>query len=264
MADEVDKLSRRVKRQINATDAQIEAFLLRFEKFLDLNLSEIVGKVDTGDVSGVDAARIVGSIMKELENAGLKTEIGKLKKVFADELRFIRDEFIERDIDEPISADTDRAVVEVLVNNSLDRVATKVQQYGLNIQSAVMQSVVTGEGLNYKAIKEKFGSVAASQIKTEVETSIATFNRTVTVNKSLELGFELFIYLGPDDSITRDFCHEVLSKDPPIYTIEEIRNMDNDQGLPVFSAGGGYNCRHQWRPISAEAAKARGWKPRGD
>lgn len=271
MADEVTKLTRRVKRHLSATDAQIEAFLLRLEKFLDLNLEEIVGKVEIGETAGTDAARILGSMFIELEAAGLTKEIGKLKKVFADELRFIRDEFVERDIDEPISADADRAVVDVFINNSLDRVATKVQQYGLNIQSAVMQSVVTGQSVNYRQLKKDFGTVAASQVKTEVETAISTFNRTITVTKAKELGFTLFIYLGPDDDLTRDFCKDVLDgvinshhRDVPIYTLDEIHDMDNQQGLPAYSAGGGYNCRHQWRPVSEEAARKRGWKPRGD
>lgn len=264
MADEIAKIKARVKRHLSATDAQIEAFVLRLEKFLDLHLEEIVGKVEIGDTSGTDAARILGSMFTELENAGLEKQVGKLKAIFAEELRFVRDEFIERDIDEPISADTDRAAVDLLINNSLEKVSTKIQQYGLNIQSTVMQAVVTGQKPDYKELKTKFGNVAASQIRTEVETSIATFNRTITVNKAIELGFKLFVYLGPDDNVTRDFCKRVLDKNPPIYTIDEINDMDNDQGLPVFSAGGGYNCRHQWRPISEETARARGWTPRGN
>lgn len=264
MADEITKIKARVKRHLSATDAQIEAFTLRLEKFLDLNLEEIVGKIQTGDTSGADAARILGSMFTELERAGLEREVGKLKAIFAEELRFIRDEFIERDIDEPISADTDREAVDLLINNSLDKVSTKIQQYGLNVQSTVMQAVVTGQKPDYKAIKEKFGNVAASQVRTEVETSIATFNRTITVNKALDLGFKLFIYIGPEDNVTRDFCQRLLDKDPPIYTIDQINDMDNGQGLPAFSAGGGYNCRHQWRPISEKTAKARGWAPSGN
>jgi hypothetical protein len=37
--------------------------------------------------------------------------------------------------------------------------------------------------------------------------------------------------------------------------------MDNGQGLDVLTSGGGYNCRHEFRPITLEFAKSLGYNP---
>lgn len=262
MADKIDKLTNRVRRQLNSSDKNVQAFIARLESFLNLNLEEIIGSINAGEVSGGSAARILGSMFTELEKAGLGSEIGKLRAIFADELRFIRDEFVEQNFDNPL-ADINREGVDALVNNSIDQVGNAVEKYGLNIQSTVMQNVLTGQKPDIKALRNKFGDTAASQIETVVNTSLMAFNRTVTVNKAIDLGFDLFIYIGPDDKITRPFCQGVLDNDgkPAIYTINQIKGMKNGQDLDVFTYGGGYNCRHQWRPISAEDAEKRGYKP---
>lgn len=64
------------------------------------------------------------------------------------------------------------------------------------------------------------------------------------------------MYVGPLDDATRPFCEEILnSKDLPIYTVEEIQSMDNGQLGDVFTSCGGYNCRHEWVPISGNLEK---------
>lgn len=57
------------------------------------------------------------------------------------------------------------------------------------------------------------------------------------------------------DGRTRDFCTNLLRANK-LYTIEEIRKMDNGFGLSVFDYGGGFwtqpdgsvspRCRHAW------------------
>lgn len=53
---------------------------------------------------------------------------------------------------------------------------------------------------------------------------------------------------------TRPFCENLITKDR-LYDRSAINRMDNDMGLPVFEAGGGYwndngeikpHCRHIW------------------
>jgi len=47
----------------------------------------------------------------------------------------------------------------------------------------------------------------------------------------------------------RPFCRERVGK---VYSIEEIRAMDNGQGLAVEYFCGGWNCRHRWVAFSGE------------
>jgi hypothetical protein len=127
-----------------------------------------------------------------------------------------------------------------------------------------MRSVLSGSEIDVDEFYDGKSEVLMNQMDAEINTMISTFNRTVTANKAQELGFELMQYLGPDDQVTRPFCREVLSRDPAIYTIDEILEMDNEQGLPVLESGGGWNCRHQWRPITTERAIELGWEPDDD
>ena len=38
----------------------------------------------------------------------------------------------------------------------------------------------------------------------------------------------------------------------------KTKKLNNKQGLPVKTGGGGYNCRHSWSPVSEGFIKAAG------
>lgn len=95
-----------------------------------------------------------------------------------------------------------------------------------------------------------------SRARTIADTAIAGMQRAAAVQAAAELpGETVFLYTGPSDRVTRDFCEERVGK---VYTTEEIAAMDNEQGLPVDLFGGGYNCRHSWQPLTRESAEEMG------
>lgn len=75
-------------------------------------------------------------------------------------------------------------------------------------------------------------------------TSKIGLSRTKTILQADVAGIKEFKYSGP--GAQRDFCKDHLGK---IYTIDEIKNMDNGQGLPVLNFCGGYRCVHRWQPV---------------
>jgi hypothetical protein len=87
-------------------------------------------------------------------------------------------------------------------------------------------------------------------------TAIAEYDRQVTGASAARAGVGLFAYLGPVDRITRPFCATLADA---VYSADQIGKMDNAQTTtsPLIS-GGGYNCRHQFAPISATLAEAVG------
>lgn len=257
MADET--LKRRIIRQSKASETDIALFVANLDRFLDKNLRGILADILDGKTRGVESAKVLGSLIQELDRRGLAEQVKTLRAAFANQLEFIIDEFAEQKVSAAF-ADSDRVIVNALIENNIRLVANEIERYGLDVQAKVMQSVLTTKKVTFDELSDKITPKLKANLKTELNTAIMTFNRTVTVSKSQELGFDLFLYIGPDDKITRPFCHEVLSKSPPIYTIDEIDGMDNGQGLPVFSAGGGYNCRHHWRPVSEERAKELGYR----
>jgi hypothetical protein len=69
------------------------------------------------------------------------------------------------------------------------------------------------------------------------------------VEKELPATIEAtYKYGGPDDRVTRQFCHVLvqLSQTGKTWTRDEIDAMENGQIPGVLTSCGGFNCRHQW------------------
>ena len=91
---------------------------------------------------------------------------------------------------------------------------------------------------------------STARIRTEISTSLRAVGQAFSNRLATRRGVQSFYYLGPFDQKTRPFCTALISsRNQAIYTIEEIRTLDNGQGLDVFLNGGGYNCRHRWIPL---------------
>jgi len=82
---------------------------------------------------------------------------------------------------------------------------------------------------------------------TEVKTQISSFGRSITAFSAEEVGLTHYLYTGPKDGITRPFCRQLIDL---VVTKDQMRKLDNGQGLGVLVYGGGYNCRHSWSPVS--------------
>lgn len=87
---------------------------------------------------------------------------------------------------------------------------------------------------------------------TEARTRVAEADRffqeqAVRATEGEGGGELLRVYVGPDDSRTRDFCEALVGK---AFTVEQIQSLRNGQTPthPIHS-GGGYNCRHSWLPV---------------
>lgn len=94
---------------------------------------------------------------------------------------------------------------------------------------------------------------APGECRTLGATSLAIFYRTANsraIEKIEEDGQNqrtlYYVYEGPDDKLTRPFCHK-LKQAKKVYTREDIARLDNGQLPDVWTTCGGYNCRHQWR-----------------
>ena len=253
----------KVSAQIRAREAEVQAFVERLRRILDRSLEEILTEIETGKVSGLEAARILEDMLRTLKAAGYEREVGRLEAVYTEELRAVFEAVRDAGAASrrAVLTASDEDIIEALIRTDIARVTGTIDALLGDARSTLMRAVVAGELPDVRAVRDRFGERVASNLRTELNTSLQAFNRTVTITKAKDVGFELFEYLGPDDNVTRDFCEAVLNdRDPPIYSLDEIARMDNGQGLDVLTHGGGYNCRHQWRPISEEDAREAGWE----
>ncbi len=125
-----------------------------------------------------------------------------------------------------------------------------------NSRKAIIKEIRAGvgAGVGYEAIRTKltqrdFGDGEASTL---ANTALAQFDNAYMFDKASSAGITEFLYDGPRNPSSRGFCLKHLGN---VYTIDEIKQMSNGQGLPVITACGGYNCVHYWTPYIRPASE---------
>lgn len=93
-----------------------------------------------------------------------------------------------------------------------------------------------------------------AQARTLFDTTMTMFGRQIEALSTDALGdAQPFLYAGPVDIKTRDWCLDRVGK---VYTREEIDAMENGQLPNAFLTGGGYNCRHVWMAVESSGLRA--------
>jgi len=180
------------------------------------------------------------------------------------------DEFIEQT--DLIRQAVQKGILAIRTDFDFSNIASNMQAIQAMIAKQVFEDVILppvkksiARGLQ-DAILEVPAEIIASNLQiqlesamgrqlTEVKTQISSFGRSITAFVAEDAGLDHYLYTGPKDGITRPFCRELIGL---VVTKEQMRKLDNGQGLGVLVYCGGYNCRHSWSPVSEgfiEAAK---------
>jgi hypothetical protein len=82
-------------------------------------------------------------------------------------------------------------------------------------------------------------------------TNLMSFNSLIRISHGQDEGVEYYLYLGPNDSITRCWCKHFVGR---LVTLDDLRESQDrwgraNQPKPVEAYRGGYNCRHQLVPV---------------
>ncbi|MFZ4620957.1 MAG: hypothetical protein ACOYNS_10380, partial [Bacteroidota bacterium] len=123
---------------------------------------------------------------------------------------------------------------------------------GTIITEEIRRTARAGKG--YEVLRSRLlkRSLGEAQARTLAITALAQFDNGTMFEFAQQGGVEKFKYDGVLHTNTRPFCREHLGKK---YTIEQIRKMDNLQGIPVETSCGGYNCTHFWTPVVIDLPK---------
>lgn len=172
-----------------------------------------------------------------------------MRDILAEEIR--RYEFIAKrlgDADRPIEVST-------LLADAGSQYAQTKDGLLRNVETIVTEALAEDAPLG--EIENKIAGAIGTfrhYHKTIARTAAGAFEQATRNADLLAAGFEYFTYAGPPAE--RGFCKQHLGK---TYSREQIADLSNGQGLDVFTYRGGFNCRHQWIPASAEEA---GKKPK--
>ncbi len=85
----------------------------------------------------------------------------------------------------------------------------------------------------------------SNHAQTWVTTGLSGVYRESTILLGEDNGFTKFIYMGPLDAATRDFCATFVNQ---VKTVDEWNALQSEQAQisPVIQFGGGFNCRHRF------------------
>lgn len=93
-----------------------------------------------------------------------------------------------------------------------------------------------------------------TKVQTLFDTQTSIYGRQIEAVATENLGpNQAFLYTGPVDGRTRDWCLDRVGK---VYTRAEIERMDNGQLPNPFLTGGGYNCRHSFLAVASDELTA--------
>ena len=119
------------------------------------------------------------------------------------------------------------------------------EDIGSKVRLSLVQGVLQNQNRDQirRALLQDL-DVRPYQVETIIETSMATYSRSLTLLQLQDSPDQKLIYTGPLDSKTRPVCIRMLKE--PSLTQEQI-----EAKYPgALRDGGGFNCRHEWQPLS--------------
>jgi len=255
--------------------ANLEEASKRLAELIEKNVSgaiqRIVTEIDTAEA--LEQANVLNNLPDALVEANLEDVAQRLEELFAEELEAIRTEFRTRLNTDVTYSDVDATLITGLLDSYEQATFATIREVGIDLQAELTRQVITGQTINIDDFYDTLSARTFRNLATEIETATSAMSRAVTARKADQAGLTYYRYFGPKDNVTRPFCEYVLGdvaklpkrvevpvqRDSRVYTRDEIDQMSNGQGLDVLTYCGGWNCRHQWRPITEEEAKRLGY-----
>lgn len=120
------------------------------------------------------------------------------------------------------------------------------EDMALATRRVVLESAVGGADLDgvIGLLREELDRTQIEAVR-DARTMLNTYSRTAQDGLAKRAGIDTFLYVGPVDAITRDFCRPLVGK---VLTREQVQSLDNGQLGNPLRTGGGHQCRHTWAP----------------
>lgn len=143
----------------------------------------------------------------------------------------------------PVTEGTLQGIYEISKATFVKQIELSAQQLQKELMNAVLQ------GMSKKTLAVRVADMSETlrkdQVQTLVDTLTATYSRQVQAVMSRDVPEDtLYVYAGPVDDKTRSICLEMMSAG-------ELTKSEIEAQFPgAFLDGGGFNCRHEWRPVT--------------
>lgn len=223
-----------------------------------LNLLAVNGRLNLGKVIKIQSTvRLANQFALMIEEAGFDRFLEGFVNEFNGSIAEVNKALTAAGLEVRFGKG-DLALLEEVRRISVNELRISSAQFMTVLEKEVVNAALSGKTVGQvsaslkRMIEAKF--VSSNHIPTLADTAVTRFRRTMVVRKGVEAGVDRFEYVGPNDQVTRDFCLDVLfaqfSGDRIGFSVDEINALDNHQTGSVLTDGGGFNCRHDWLPIT--------------
>lgn len=249
---EVQAQALRESRLADTISRQFADELARVVRRLESRLATMLGRIERGGHLAATksnigfALRLRSDLVKELDRAGY----GRLVRSSSNLDRLTKTILKGR------STAATSARLTALDRETLAAVremnAASLLRLGEELNDTLSRSVLNGI-VGARSVDELVDElhdligVTERRARSLYDTAVSVHGRHVDqVGTTGEAG-ELFLYAGPRDGLMRPFCRHLIGK---VKTREQIAGLSNGQLPNVLLTGGGWNCRHAWKPVS--------------
>lgn len=256
----VEQAQRRMERMIKKLFRDYEA---RFEAYIRRKGAKSVSEIQ----SVAFQATLRRDLLKLLEQAGMDDLVSNYVTEFPIITRVTMDFFEASGFSRKLAGASRESL------SSFVTLTEKKMRSGL--ESKLIDPLIDGVfrssfgGLDRSQVIDNLVSISETltpgQTQTLVNDSFLQYQRAVTTTKAEELELEIFVYAGPLDEITSDQCEYLLGlnehgMEGALYRDEISADLHPDLKDNPLIAGGHFNCRHKYFPVSTEFAVAEGFK----
>ena len=212
------------------------------EKVIQRLVSEIM-ELGSG-LDRDDLLRVVSSIdiaTYMLEELGFKNDIAKLMNSYENLL-----------LDTPFFAEISAGSLEAMEILEQSTYFAHTSQISNSVRLETLKGIIAGKDENsIKNTITNLSGLRKDQAQVLANTSMNNFSRSV-IKQQMDQSDpdQKYFYAGVIDDVTRDICLEMGSAGE--MTQQEI---EDKFGSGVLLDGGGFNCRHQWQPVTSSKGK---------
>jgi len=228
---EIENIKELLKQKLNSNSG---AFLQSIIRDLDRRKADIKDVLnDDKNINDIIKNLGIPATQKSLIKAELEKAQSKIAKVYDDYFSELPGKITDADYEKML------AVHEVDFSQ-INKAERKI------IEQEIKRAARAGYGYDTLRSRLKDRNICDANAKTLANTALAQFDNAYMFENAKQAGIEYYKYDGPLNTNTRTFCRGHLGN---VYTIDEIKLMDNGQGLSVLTSLGGYNCSHYWSPV---------------
>jgi hypothetical protein len=211
-------------------------------------IEKVLGGLTVLDDAGLATAFKQINFVDELNALGFPALLKKVKSSY--------DKSLIRNLDVLTATQRTKQVatavqaIEILSILDLTTISAGVTKYANELKTAMFRGLLTGQSSAsiMEGLTATYGvgkALTSSQQTALLNDTFARFNRTTTGKLFADVPEQKFLYVGPDDNVTRPECSETIAIQGEGMTMAEIES----QAPVAFGDGGGFNCRHEWIPV---------------